>query len=172
MVLGTSCNHDGCNGIVCHYEPVVTMELIGTSYSWCTRPRIAALFIRYEHNRRWRGHLSIARLLSLYDFQIFTSEIRAAKHIALYLLRVFFRQWNLANSEHKSHFRYIDFFTDFWWIVSAIQLVIIINSPPSIFLLFSLRFILFKTGLPYNLYLSLRFCVWKVFYTSLQFYCK
>lgn len=78
---------DECNCIVCHFESIVAAQnWLGTSHSRCayilTWLRIIALFIRYEHNRRWRGHLSIARLLSLYDFQIFTSEILAAKHIA------------------------------------------------------------------------------------------
>lgn len=51
------------------------------SYPRCTRPYRLFVYPTRTHNRRWRGHLSIARLLSLYDFQIFTSEILAAKHI-------------------------------------------------------------------------------------------
>ena len=74
-----ACNHDSCNGKIRNYGRSCSSKLIiSTMYE---RPYRLFVYPTRAHNRRWRGHLSIARLLSLYDFQIFTSEILAAKHI-------------------------------------------------------------------------------------------
>ena len=75
----------------------------------CTASYIA-LFIRHERNRRWRGHLSIVRLLSFYDFQIFTRERLGERAVPLTSCFSQTFWWNWANISRISQLRWSPFF--------------------------------------------------------------